>query len=577
MNQRKKAVLKILGICGFGFILALMFFLHANIRLSRDDFFYYPFLKHGMTEFFNRLKLHYQNTNGRLLVHSVCAAFLNYNLWTFRLFNIASILLFSWLLANLFEQDVNRRAGMFLTALSGFWLMGGFTAAEAVTWVSGSFNYILPALLLISYLYFLTNATNAKGYLLAFVLCLLSSVTTEITSALTLLLSIVLLFSSHKKNSLIPPFFLANMLAALAGFLFLVCSPGMHTRTAAVSSLAQAMKQMLIHFTTFSQMCWEPGGIGGMLIFSAISCGICAYKTLKRKLLSGTMFFIAAMAVLTNLGVVYSARCYIVFDLCYFAALIWFGVLLCRQGETKVLLAAICFAAAFAIMCASGMVGFRMLFLPAMCLLVIGLCALSLAQLSLGAISVGCAIMVVVSGVQVLCLAKINQKNAAVWDENQKTIERYDGGALALQSVPDEFYFQGGVPVDNNFGHDYLAEFGIDDEVQSYAVEKQYYTAIDGQNAVVTDKVIRRYDDYYISFERLAEYLNEPHAWRYETSEIRYRGELYRFHYGARSVLTSYVGGRSQKLSAPVRIVDSDLKISVSDANRLFHLNLTIK
>ncbi len=578
MNGQKKAASTIFWICGILLFFVLLLFLHAGIRLSRDDFFYYPFAKHGLKEFVYRLMLHYKNTNGRLLVHSICALCLNHGPWLFALYNIVSIFIFLFLLVKLTVKDTNRLACFFLAALSGFWLMGGFAASEAVMWISGSFNYIFPALLLISYLYFLSRAKDTKGYVLALIFCLLSSVTTEITSALTLLLTVIFFFGSRRQNSRFSAFFAANIAAAGIGFLFLICSPGMHNRSEPLGSLAELIKRVFIHFTTFSQMSWEPGGIGGILIFSAASCGLCAYKTLKQKLLSAVMFFISAMALLTSLGVIYAAWCYIVLDIFYFAALVWFGAALFRRGENAALLAVVCFAAAFAIMCASGIVGFRMLFLPAMCLLAIALCALSLARLSSRTLYAVCVVAAVFSAAQIVCLARINQKNAAVWDENQKIIERFQsGGELELKNVYDEFIFQGGVPVDNNFGHSYLAEFGIDDKVRSYSAEERYYTALDENNMVVTDKILKRGGDYYISCERLAEYLNAPYAWRYETSELLYRGELYRFHYGARSALTSYIGGRSKKLSAPVRIVDSDLKISVSDANALFHANLTVQ
>lgn len=576
MKNTKKIVLAAGWLLCAAALLFLTAYLHGSIRLSRDDFFYYPFFRHGMQDAAESFVSHYIHTNGRLLVHAVCALLLCGNQWTFAMVNIAVLMVFLLLLSRFAEPEPGRRPMAFLLCFSGFWLIGNSITSEAVIWISGSFNYLFPAMLLAAYLAALTSAKNKMGRVLACVLGLLSAATTEISSVLTLVLTFFYFFSNRKNQKGHRIYVFTDVVLVFIGLLFLILSPGMHSRADADRSLTEIIERFFINLTTFAQMSWEPGGIGGILIFTALSCALCAYKTLRQKALSVVLLLVAAAAVLTITGIIYSAWCYIAFSFLFLGALALYGVLLYRRDEKMVLICVFCFAIAFAVMCASGIVGYRMLFVPALCLLAAGLRSVSLARPSLCLTVSACVVMTLFACLQIYSMAVINQKNAAVWDENQEKILQYQGqDMITFRNVFDEAYFQGGIPVDNNFGDGYLNEFGISGEVTARSAEP-YYKVTDSGGAAVTEKAIKRYDDYYLSLEELAGYMDLEHVWQNQTSEIYYKGELYRFHYGARSVLTAYVGGWSKKLEAPVRIVDSDLKISLRDINRLFGLNLMV-
>ena len=579
MQKNKKAVCAVIGAISFGFILILVFFMNSNIRLSRDDFFYYPFARNGLMQFISGLKDHYLLINGRLFVHSICAIFLTGNLWIYRIFNIASIVLSLYLCCRLVSKENEKRMYLFFIAFSMFWLLGNSVITESALWISGSFNYVFPMLLLFTYTCFLMNNTSKTGEILCLILGFLSSVTTEISSLITIIITITFLINRYKSVSKIPIWYKVTVLIQFIGFMFLILSPGMHGRfdESGNAGIQQLIYRTLINFNTFIQMSFEKNGVGLSLCFALLFSGICAYKTLKNKPLAVLMLIFAVFPILTINGIIYFTWSYILLAAACSALLFWYSIQLFKSKDRITMFVLICFIISYGVMSASGIVGYRMLFWPGICLLIIGLRAISLLDINRYLLCAICIISSAICSVNAIHLIAVNNENAAVWDTNQEIIESFQGGSkIELENVPDELFFQGAVPVDNNFGDHYLNTFGIPNEVESCSADKQYYVLSDEKNTMVTDKAVKRDGIYYVCYKPLFQYLNIEESWIYDTVEAKYNDKLYRFHYGAYTVMDNHFGGTGIKLKAPIRVIDSWLYISVDDANNIFNINLKV-
>ncbi len=577
MNKEKlqKHIFYIVGILGLCALFALVIRLHSHVRITRDDFFYYPFAKHDFFYFLCCLGFHYFNTNGRLLVHSICALFLNGNLWIFRICNILFIAVAVLLAIKLISKEKTKQWWLFCIGFSLFWLAGNYVITESVLWISGAFNYVLPMLFLITYLYFLCNDCSRGRKKCAVLFGTLSAWTTEAIAVVTLLLTVIILLAKYKKPKNMSDWYKVGVVLQILGALFLLLAPGMHTRMPIETGFMQRFMHIGINLNTFLQMSFEQGGFGLILCFCMLSSGFYAYKILKNYFLAGNFVLLAVMSILTLCGVFYAAWLYIVISALCLVYLIRFSILLLRNRSYFVPLNVLCFVLFFGINCASGIVGYRMLFFPAMCLLLIGLWAMANAVSRTG---VFCCVFICVaclSAYNLTAVSNTNAQNAAVWDENQRKIEAFTGGdTIELKNMPEESLFQNAVPVEICFADHYLSEFGIDAAVQSYTTEYIYYKVADENQKMVTDKAIKRNGVCYIHYEPLCEYLGTQAIWKYDTVEVHYKQKMYRFHYGAQSALTAYFGGSSVKLTHPIRSVDSWMYISLEDANRLFDIKL---
>ncbi len=573
-----KHMCAIITAASFLSVLALVIILHASVRLIHDDFFYYPFAKHGLACFINNLKEHYLLYNGRVFVHSICALLLTKNLFIFRAFNILTVLLSAFLTAKIIAGSGKKLWQNFTMVFLLFWLLGNYIICESVLWIAGSLNYNLPLFLALLYIYLLINDSTNTRRAFCITIGFLSSLTTELSSFITILLSVIILSKKYKKINKIPKRYILGVVLECLGFLFLVLSPGMHDRlvTGEGGSMGDMLFRASVNLSTFIQMSLERNGLGAMLVFALLASGISAYKTLNKKVLAFLLIIFSLMPVLTMTGVIFYQGAYFVIAFASLMLLLWYSICLLKENNAIVFSAMVCFSASFGIMCMSGVIGYRMLFLPAVCLMVAGCGAFSTVGFKNWQICVFSILLAIINIINLISFIAIRNENAKVWDRNHKIIDNYNGGeTIVFENMPDELYFQSGVPTEYNYGDKYMAEFSIPSEVYSYAVENSYADICD-ENGLVTSDAVKRQGVWYIWFKELADYLDAGTEWKYDNIEITYKDKLYRFHYGARSVTDSYIAGKGKRLDNPVRIIDSKLYISIDDANRLFDINLKI-
>lgn len=572
-ERNSRRVCKILIIIGAIFILLLSFVLHNNIRLLRDDFLYYSFTKHGFWGFVIRILGHYFLINGRLLVHFFDSLFVGSDGILFTIFNNILIIASVWLLIQITVENKERRFAAFCISYPVFFLIGNYVLSESVLWISGSFNYVFSLALLLAYIFFLLKVRNGVWHTVIYVFAFLSSITTEMIGVLGIIFTFIFLFNGFKNNSDNKKIYLRCGIIQICGVLFLILSPGMHSRMVEDNSITQFVMRTLINFNTFIQMTWEKGGIGYVISFCMLLCSVNSFAIHKR-LLSVLMFLAGIVPFLTLSGIVYCGQAYLIMSVISLLLLFWYGVET-YEGYNRInLIFVVFFVISFGIISASGIVGYRMLFVPSMCLLGLGIRAQSNINWRYYGQYLICFGLVTLCCLNMVDLIDEYEKNSHIWDENKKIIEANEGEPIVLKNVNDEMIFQGACPVRNNFGDQYLLTFGIPEDVEVSATEKRYYIITDEKGVLISDKGIKRNEKYYVKCELLFDYLGANYNWNYDTINATYNDKLYRLHYGAMTIMNDYFGGQSVKLQNPIRIVDSWMYISVEDARRIFDLEL---
>lgn len=576
MTQR--VAMRILCVISLLFFLISLGLLISTVRLLGDDLWYYTFLRHDVRYLVDQMATQYLYGSGRLLVHVVLAFFLSFDsMVPVQIANAALLILTMVLVVRLAEPEAGRRLPLFVCGGAFFLLMGNYVIADAYLWLSGSFNYLLPICLLLGYLYAWQHADASGGYrVFSLVCCVLSALTTELNSVLTLVaatVSLILVIRAGKPRMLA----ILHMAASLCGALFLFLSPGMLLRFTGHGEGDGLIRRCLISATTFSQMIWERDGMAVMLAISALLAFLCAAWVLHTGVLAAVEAAVCGVSVLCVCGVSLPAYLAMALSALYMLALVIQSILLYRRNREWLIPA--CTVAIFlsaGVICASAEATYRMLFVPAFCLLVISIRSLSLLRLSdvamVGILAAACVLALC----NVTSLYGVERENARVWDADHEAILSYSGdGAILLENVPDERYYQSAYQA--YFLGWYLSENGMDGNVSVERREATYYTLTDEAGNVLSDRIVRRDGVDYVYCRTLAEYIGADVSWNYGTANLSLNGVTYRLKSGLHTVITGYIGGRSIPLQAPIRSINDQIYISVADACAIFDLTLDVR
>lgn len=566
----------VLSLCTLALFFCVYLML-SNIRLLGDDLWYYTFLRHGANNFFEQLSSHYIYGNGRLFVHTVLAFLLAFdNLFIIKIVNFLMLLISGMFIIKLTMPNKANFYSMFLIVVSSFLMLGNYIVSDAYLWLSGSFNYVFPAMLLLIYTYLLKSSTVNTRYVLIIVMCGFSAITTEVNSILTLVISIVYCFTciktkKHCKLSI------ATVAIAFLGTISVLSSPGIVSRFVASGNGVGIIRRLLISFTTFSQMSWEANGMSYMIMISAVVCCICSWIALKNKILACLNGIVAIIAMTTVLGVTFSAYFCMLISALYIVVLICYSIAICNKKEDNVLIVCVLsLVASTGIIFVSAEATYRMLFVPAFCLMIIAVRSLALLDLSKLTLT-GIAMLLCIGACHnSLNVYFANERNSNIWDENQKNIQSYSGsGILYLKNVYDERFFQS--DFQDYFLGWYLNEYEIGKDVIVERTENKKYNLINENGDIISENIIKREKDYYIYCRELADYIDAKVAWEYGTANITYNGSVYRLKSGLNSIITQYIGGNSIRLSAPIRAINDKIYISLEDACSIFCLDLRIE
>ena len=207
--------------------------LHFVVPMG-DDLFYGRWGRLGFLELLERMVQHYQTANGRNLVHILDAVLLgsDFRVAVARVFIALLLGTIALNLTRLASGDWKQAFGAAVLSACGIFLLPAVLTRQSVYWITGAMNYVLPLALLLEY-WVLLRATLAgkRGWVLTSVFALLSGLTVEQVSVMTVGLTVLyvgeywLIRKKPFPKKVLWPFFLST-----AGMLSISLAPSVAYR-----------------------------------------------------------------------------------------------------------------------------------------------------------------------------------------------------------------------------------------------------------------------------------------------------------------------------------------------------------
>ncbi|MDO4618893.1 MAG: DUF6056 family protein [Clostridia bacterium] len=201
------------------------FMINKSVSLYGDDFYYAVFSEQGF------LKMHiehYKIVNGRAIVHLLATIFLMLPMWVWQVVNSLMLATITAISAKI--ASAKSKLNVWLLAFSSVLLLGVDMTRESVYWLTGSFNYVYPFMLLVIFWYLLFKKER-KPWTAIYILAFFSAATTEQNGMMTLGIVVLYIldsfFTKHKKvgkNTWL------LLLPVLAGFVSVYLSPATFVR-----------------------------------------------------------------------------------------------------------------------------------------------------------------------------------------------------------------------------------------------------------------------------------------------------------------------------------------------------------
>ena len=232
------AILTILFIVAAFFVLLI---LNLKTPYIADDFAYKFFFQGSYPEpgqrVINTLSIpqsmmnHYQIWNGRIVAHSVAQFFMQFpSKVPFDIANSLVYLGMMWLILLIIGKVSHLSIHLPVVVLLFFYLWFFIPAfGQTVLWLSGSCNYLWMSLIYLGFIYFIisTKAFNLKTAIIAVVLGVLTGAANENSSLASLCIVLMIAVVRLFKNKKIDWNAVLGVAFGIAGFLFVVFSPGL--------------------------------------------------------------------------------------------------------------------------------------------------------------------------------------------------------------------------------------------------------------------------------------------------------------------------------------------------------------
>lgn len=210
------------------FIVTLM--INLNVRIYGDDFFYTRFTSVDFGYFIKRHIEHYKMANGRVIVHLLATTFLGINIRFWQIINslmLAGIVYFGSKTALGIKKDgkvLLISASIIFSVAIG--LLDPNMTRQSIYWLTGSFNYVYPILMLYIYWYLLarSNYYNKFTWILP-ILGFLSAATQEQNSLMTFGLTVLLIFEIMLKKQKVNKVQIISLITTMVGMLTVIASP----------------------------------------------------------------------------------------------------------------------------------------------------------------------------------------------------------------------------------------------------------------------------------------------------------------------------------------------------------------
>lgn len=225
---------------------------NVNVRLYGDDFHYERFVSGNLQYYFIRHLEHYFLANGRVAVHLLATLFLGIHRHLWCLANslmLAGIVYFGAKAASGEGRDKKEGAELYSAVIIGtaIFFLEPVLTRQSVYWVTGSFNYVYPAFILVLYWHLLQRAVEKDAMrwyipVLAFITAATVEQASLMTFGLTLITAVELRWLQNKKINRMLLFTLA---AAFLGMLTVIASPAVFYRASLEASPAMDLPGLI--------------------------------------------------------------------------------------------------------------------------------------------------------------------------------------------------------------------------------------------------------------------------------------------------------------------------------------------
>lgn len=219
-------------------IIFLSFFLiNMNVVYFGDDYYYLTFKDLNFFDYFSKLFGHYQNDNGRFIIHMLVTIFLKFPLPIWAALNSIFLTGICYFASKIISGKEQEKTPLLCSIIFCFLAILDISITrQSVFWLTGSFNYVYPLFLFFAYWFCLNKIHDKKFLILSIFLGFLSASTMEQSAMMTFGLTILTFLSHFKGFKLIKKFFKENIklliltLVTLVGLSTVIFAPSQFKR-----------------------------------------------------------------------------------------------------------------------------------------------------------------------------------------------------------------------------------------------------------------------------------------------------------------------------------------------------------
>ncbi len=224
-----------------------------NIELAVDDFWFKEFAVCSPKIIFKYFQWHYLKENGRLLVHILTVIFLRNNITfiVWKVLLVFSLTVLCLLIAKIissdkaqFKRSVAITVFVFMTVLTNIY-------DGSVYWLTGSFNYFFPVLLLLAVM--LLSIKKPGSFLLP-ILGFICGATTEQPGLMVIGWFVLLIFDQFIQKKKFNVYFLICAVFSAIGYATVILSPATNTRL--TNQGRQTFQEIIINILKIIRRNW---------------------------------------------------------------------------------------------------------------------------------------------------------------------------------------------------------------------------------------------------------------------------------------------------------------------------------
>ena len=165
-------------------LLPLIFFsfllINLNVTYSGDDYYYLSFSDLSIQEFLTKHIEHYNNDNGRFIVHILATTFLKLPMPFWQILNSLMLSGICFFATQILTTKNSLKRPFILTLIFFFIAsLNIYITRESIYWLTGSFNYVYPIFLLFCYWFCLSKIEDKRFFILSIILGFLAAASME--------------------------------------------------------------------------------------------------------------------------------------------------------------------------------------------------------------------------------------------------------------------------------------------------------------------------------------------------------------------------------------------------------------